>query len=449
LADWTDDELRAAVRSYLSMAQREQRGEPYSKTEERRSLLAGPLKTRTHPGIEYRMRNISAVLAEHGRPILSGYLAAGNVGTAVSARIWALIEAETKRRGRPEGVAVRHPARRGSRTPPPMIYFNIGWMKHYAGTADDDPTIGGHSYLGSNRHGAEAFNFASNVDDFLRGYRPPGSAERTNITRLGAKASDTWLDGVTVVWLAREPGTRETLVVGWYNNARVFREARPGDNRLNGELESFSAEARTEDCRLLPVVMREFRVESSRTAPGAGFGQKPTWFGHPEVNQRVWEYILGFDRRAAIRRKASDRPTGKPPRNHDPELRRKVERAAVDHATAYYEDLFGKGCWRSVENLARGWDLEVDVGNKLLLVEVKGLLRGELVCELTPNEYAKMRSRKYRSRYVVYVVNNALAAAPEVPVPSVFLHVRDDVWRTADGRQLVIAPKMAAVLTCR
>ena len=101
-----------------------------------------------------------------------------------------------------------------------------------------------------------------------------------------------------------------------------------------------------------------------------------------------------------------------------------------------------------MEAEAKGWDLEVHGGDEPILVEVKGLLGQTLVCELTPNEYEKMLKPENRERYIIYVVNNALAEGPAVPIASVFAHAGGENWRTADGRDLVITPKVAAVLTC-
>jgi hypothetical protein len=44
-------------------------------------------------------------------------------------------------------------ARAGSR--PPIIYFDIGWMKSYAGPITDDKTFGGHGYLDDHSNGAK------------------------------------------------------------------------------------------------------------------------------------------------------------------------------------------------------------------------------------------------------------------------------------------------------
>lgn len=329
---------------------------------------------------------------------------------------------------------------------PPIIYFNIGWMKHYAGPDADDLTIGGHGWLTDHKHGLECFNFSPTRTGVVEGYRPPGTRDKVNIDRLGAKAGEGSVDGILVVWLAREPASGKTLVVGWYRDATVYREARYGQYSLYGMESEYSVTALREHATLVPVGARTFQVSSSRTAPGEGFGQKPTWYGAPAVDKRVWEYVNGWDHA-----KTTANPTkGKhPPRNTDPELRRKVEKAAVLHAWKYYEAKYGKGCVESVEPYGRGWDLEVRSGDVEWLVEVKGLLNTGLACELTPNEYEKMCSQDHCVRYVVYVVNNALAKEPQAPVPSIFTWRPDGTWRTEDGRELQVAEKTGAVLTCK
>lgn len=83
-----------------------------------------------------------------------------------------------------------------------------------------------------------------------------------------------------------------------------------------------------------------------------------------------------------------------------------------------------------------------------MLVEVKGLLNAALIFELTPNEFTKMREEEHRDRYVIYVVNNAPAEPPDMPITSIFLHVGDGKWRTDDGRGLLITPRTGAVLSC-
>lgn len=449
MAGWTEAELRAAVRAYLEMLNAEQSDDAYSKADVRRRLQDGPLRGRSNPSIEYRMRNISSVLAAHRQPTIKGYLAAANVGEAVSRALWQIIREERRGAGQERHAVTSSPAYDSSDSArrPPMVYFNIGWMDRYAGVFPDDETKGAHGYLKHHQHGAEAFNFSATEAGTVRGYRPPGARERTNITHMGAARGASDISNALVVWLAREPGSHKALIVGWYRNATVFKVAREGEIRINGETISYSAEAQASDATLVPTVLRTFQVRSSRTNPGAGFGQKPTWYGAESVDKEVWAYVRSY----GSERRNSPTPASKiPPRNLDPELRRKVEKAAVAHATSYYKELYGTACIvRSVEAEAKGWDLEVFAGLEPLLVEVKGLMNSTLVCELTPNEYEKMMLDEYRRRYVVYIVNNALAESPAVPVASVFEYTDEKRWATADGRHLVITPKTAAVLSCR
>lgn len=62
--NWSKSELAAAVGAYLEMLNCEKMSQSYSKTETNEALRLGPLSGRTNSSIEYRMQNISAVMAE-------------------------------------------------------------------------------------------------------------------------------------------------------------------------------------------------------------------------------------------------------------------------------------------------------------------------------------------------------------------------------------------------
>jgi len=71
-ADWSQEEISAAVADYFDMFDRELRGLPYSKSEHKRALV-GLLDGRTVASAEYKHSNISAVLVDLGYPYLRGY----------------------------------------------------------------------------------------------------------------------------------------------------------------------------------------------------------------------------------------------------------------------------------------------------------------------------------------------------------------------------------------
>lgn len=85
--DWTDQELKAAVKGYLWMLDQEISSVDYSKAKVNRDLRDGVLSARTQASIEYRMQNISAALDELCLPRIKGYVPAKNVGNKVKDRI--------------------------------------------------------------------------------------------------------------------------------------------------------------------------------------------------------------------------------------------------------------------------------------------------------------------------------------------------------------------------
>lgn len=87
--------MLAAVHAYWRMLQLELRGEAYTKRDMVGELRAGPLANRSHSSVEFRMQNISAVLAGIGRPYVQGYKPARNVGAGPTQQIlkfWAELD---------------------------------------------------------------------------------------------------------------------------------------------------------------------------------------------------------------------------------------------------------------------------------------------------------------------------------------------------------------------
>lgn len=79
-AIWTAAEIDAAVEDYKSMLEKQLARSPYNKTEHRRALMARVRRSRS--SIEYRHRNISAVLEAIGKDWIDGYKPARNFTTS-------------------------------------------------------------------------------------------------------------------------------------------------------------------------------------------------------------------------------------------------------------------------------------------------------------------------------------------------------------------------------
>ena len=78
---WSEAEITAVVREYLRMLDAQKAGKPINKAEVNRSLREGALSGRTRGSIEFRMCNISTVIAEIS--YLQGYAPRQNVGNNV------------------------------------------------------------------------------------------------------------------------------------------------------------------------------------------------------------------------------------------------------------------------------------------------------------------------------------------------------------------------------
>jgi 5-methylcytosine-specific restriction enzyme B len=77
--NWTDEELKAAVYSYMEMFEKHTNNESFTKQEYYKKLASK--YDRTEKAFGYRMQNISHVLKEMGRDWLVGLAPAKNVGT--------------------------------------------------------------------------------------------------------------------------------------------------------------------------------------------------------------------------------------------------------------------------------------------------------------------------------------------------------------------------------
>ncbi|GJD30575.1 hypothetical protein PMNALOAF_1822 [Methylobacterium adhaesivum] len=327
----------------------------------------------------------------------------------------------------------------------PMVFVNIGWMKDYAGPSANDTPVGGHGYLKDGNIGHEVFNFAS-LDGKVYGYVPRSA--RINLKNPGGSSSDELVTAVTVVWIARNPSDKKTYIVGWYRDASVFRDNNHIKlKRSKNFIVTYQIEAPADKATLLPIDQRLFRIPTAKEE--GNLGQSPVWYGgKDEFRAEVSAYLAAdgtFAEKPKVGLNGAKYQT-------DPELRKRIELAAVRHATAYYRSRAGGSqVVASVEKDGVGWDLNVTAPTGAVLkVEVKGLSGRDLLVELTPNEFAKMRSTEHRAQYIIYVVTEALTSEAR---SHVFRHNAESskggnlVWATADGRQLKIQQIVAARLS--
>ncbi|MFC1865135.1 hypothetical protein ACFLYB_00265 [Chloroflexota bacterium] len=163
-----------------------------------------------------------------------------------------------------------------------MVVFNVAWMKKYEGVTPNDVPVHGGAYVNLNGYGSEVYNFLPH-NGKMYGFVEAGWKPilcRINITKLGASKHAQSVSNITVVWVARHRIKPETLVVGWYKNATVFRERQKAPLNSNRKLPDgrdaiYFVEADKCDCARIPFTNRDILVP--RGVEG-GLGQKNIWY---------------------------------------------------------------------------------------------------------------------------------------------------------------------------
>ena len=179
----------------------------------------------------------------------------------------------------------------------------------------------------------------------------------------------------------------------------------------------------------------------SRLPKGSGWkGQSNVFYADCnvglELKKKVVDQIDTYERGMQKARKASSRKPA------PLELRKEVEKVAMDYVTDYFINMNYSVTDVSEKNL--GWDLEASVNNHRLRIEVKGLSGEDIDISLTRNEYEKMRGYK-KDGYRIAVVTNARSN----PMPYIFEFSvdRDSWWDMKNKLPLIIDETIAARCT--
>ena len=200
-----------------------------------------------------------------------------------------------------------------------ILFCNIAWMKYYKGDAKgNDHPQGGGSFVAENQYAHEEFNFhpvnLSNEgfgdEEYCLGFVETKSTNHETMNQLKIEkisgcslcTGEDSVEDVTVVYCARYPWSekRETVVVGWYGHATVFRtyeEIPFEEGRLGreGYTQYYNAIARKEDCVLLPISERRQNrwnvPRKSAKYAKYGFGQSNVWFANDIGNEELQNFL--------------------------------------------------------------------------------------------------------------------------------------------------------------
>ena len=333
-----------------------------------------------------------------------------------------------------------------------MLFCRIGWMKWYRGRSEQDRIHGGGSYVDDYGYGHEIYNFLPDDQDNLYGFVEVGGD--LSLHRLGDEWYQPSVSNVQVVWCSTPSYGLGMYIVGWYRNATVFRASQQCPPQLIGKRPlprvddkwTYRAIGKQSESVLLPEDERTFVVPRATPTSG-GFGRKNIWYAgftsdNMDFRRRVLNYITTKEKQIPeiVRREGAGVVRYQP----DIEKRQKVEQLAMDTAQTWYRE----HGWvtEDVSDRNRGWDIEAKLGDRLLMIEVKGLSGETIAFELTPREYEEMKHLSPQGSYNVCVVTNALSE--ERVLHHFTYHTEaNELVDTNSGIRLQIQDKIAARIT--
>lgn len=322
-----------------------------------------------------------------------------------------------------------------------IVFFNTGWMDFYQDLLNDTIS-GGGKYVAEMGFGYEIMNFKP-FGGTLYGYvQPvikkgrPFESGTIAIEKLGASSTDNEIDGVTVVWLATDPMSGGTYIVGWYLDATVYRYHHtppPMASRVyKNETLGYYAKTDAENGKLLP---KDGRNMSVKRGVKNWLGQSNVWYAenNPDFVRLVKEYI----QRDGLPINKDDSSTKGKAGQPDPLKRIEVEKRAIQTVTNHYVKL--GYTIESFEKDNLGWDLTATNEKVRLKLEVKGLSGETISTELTPNEYKNLQADLVF--YRLCIVTNTLLK----PVLAIFSYSNEmGAWTSEEGKILQFEPVVSA-----
>jgi hypothetical protein len=147
-----------------------------------------------------------------------------------------------------------------------VVFARIGYMKYYNGhQIDDEKPIGGGNYNKTDI-GHEIYNF-KNINGKLFGYFQPYSRKHINfenceinLGRINPDYKDKdKIDNVLVIFFAKHPIENGQIIVGWYNNATVYRFFQEYRNEDRNNY-AYNIETTKDNSTLLPLDRRTFHL---------------------------------------------------------------------------------------------------------------------------------------------------------------------------------------------
>jgi hypothetical protein len=337
-----------------------------------------------------------------------------------------------------------------------VLLARVGWMKYYQGPQPgDEKPIGGGSY-NAEKIGHEAYNFLD-IDGTLYGYFQPHmkAGEAVNLGRIEHGYADDKIDNVLVIWFATNPIKKGQIVIGWYNNATVFRSIQSTNSLPLRKNYNYNIKARVEDYVLLPISKRKFRVGHGIEGTKEGNpGQTNAFYVLDDRGQakdlrtptnswitKLIEYVENYDGPKISSREdeiqedvlTAQYPSGGQGFQSDVEVRLMIESHAMATCKNHY---FDKGY--EVEDVSknRPYDFIIRKNGLSRFVEVKGTQTAGDTIILTKNEVDL--SRTQCDGMVLFIVHSIVMNKKAVKKGSGVVSIVDP-WRVSNDRLTAIS----------
>lgn len=307
-----------------------------------------------------------------------------------------------------------------------VLFARVGYMKFYQGPKpDDEKPIGGGSY-NTEKVGHEAYNFLQ-IDGNLYGYFQPHMQEPYEITleRIEQGYTSDKLDNVLVIWFATNPIEKGQVVVGWYNNATVFRSVQTPKSLSVRENYNYNIRASMNDAVLLPISKRKYTVGHSIQGTKMGNPGHANVFylldenGNEKdlnIENNAWisslvKYVQDYNG-PAISSKAdeiqenvvtAEYSTGGQGFQSDVEVRLKIESYSMAVCIKNYED---KGYTVKDVSKTRSYDLHIMKNGSSQMIEVKGTQGDVNTIILTKNEVEL--SKESGGKMALFIVHSII-----------------------------------------
>lgn len=177
-----------------------------------------------------------------------------------------------------------------------MIVCRVAYMSMYNGISNEDQPANGGAYVEETGDAEEKYNF-SNIDGKCYGFvetkhNKNGENNKLIIDNIDKSYKDEEIaKNVRVVFVALNPKTRKTVVVGWYDKADVYRTRQYLD--VHGKEHQYNIVCDFENANLIEDGRRTFEIpNAAREGNEFGMGQSNVWYIQNNAKAKDFEKEL-------------------------------------------------------------------------------------------------------------------------------------------------------------